>query len=151
LFPEYRRCHGVRRSDQHGGERAGGVLARPDEVLGFRHPRDWYFSNLSNPRHPPVHSAVPNRAQSRVAELVLEPRLGLPAIDGAVRHLDQDRYFQSDPKELDEAALIDGAGHLQMLWKIFIPVALPGIIAATIFAFTVSWAAFVYPLAFLYS
>ena len=60
-------------------------------------------------------------------------------------------YFQSIPKELDEAALIDGAGHLQMLLKIFIPVALPGIIAATIFAFTVSWAAFVYPMAFLYS
>jgi multiple sugar transport system permease protein len=60
-------------------------------------------------------------------------------------------YFQSIPKELDEAALIDGAGHLQMLTKIFIPVALPGIIAATIFAFTVSWAAFVYPMAFLYS
>jgi multiple sugar transport system permease protein len=60
-------------------------------------------------------------------------------------------YFQSIPKELDEAALIDGASHMQMLWKIFIPVALPGIIAATIFAFTVSWAAFVYPMAFLYS
>ena len=40
---------------------------------------------------------------------------------------------------------------MQMLWRIFIPVALPGIIAATIFAFTVSWAAFVYPMAFLYS
>ena len=60
-------------------------------------------------------------------------------------------YFQSIPKELDEAALIDGAGHMQMLTKIFIPVALPGIIAAMIFAFTVSWAAFVYPMAFLYS
>jgi multiple sugar transport system permease protein len=50
-----------------------------------------------------------------------------------------------------QAALIDGAGHMQMLFKIFIPVALPGIIAAMIFAFTVSWAAFVYPMAFLYS
>ncbi|MXP64573.1 carbohydrate ABC transporter permease [Roseomonas sp. M0104] len=60
-------------------------------------------------------------------------------------------YFASIPKELDEAALIDGAGHLQMLWKIFIPVALPGILAAMIFAFTVSWAAFIYPLAFLVS
>src|SRR5437868_1629686 len=60
-------------------------------------------------------------------------------------------YFQSIPKELDEAALIDGAGHMQMLTKIFIPVALPGIIAAMIFAFTVSWAAFVYPIAFLFS
>jgi multiple sugar transport system permease protein len=57
-------------------------------------------------------------------------------------------YFGSIPKELDEAALIDGAGYLQMLFKIFIPVALPGIIAATIFAFTVSWADFLYPLAF---
>ena len=57
-------------------------------------------------------------------------------------------YFGSIPKELDEAALIDGAGYFQILVKIFIPVALPGIIAATIFAFTVSWAQFLYPLAF---
>jgi multiple sugar transport system permease protein len=60
-------------------------------------------------------------------------------------------YFASIPKELDEAALIDGANHFQMLWKIFIPVALPGILAATIFAFTVSWAQFLYPMAFLVS
>ena len=57
-------------------------------------------------------------------------------------------YFASIPKELDEAALIDGASWTQTLTKIFIPVALPGIIAATIFAFTVSWAQFLYPLAF---
>ncbi|MBV8165736.1 MAG: carbohydrate ABC transporter permease, partial [Alphaproteobacteria bacterium] len=57
-------------------------------------------------------------------------------------------YFASIPKELDEAALIDGAGYFQMLTRIFIPVALPGIIAAAIFAFTVSWANFLYPLAF---
>ena len=57
-------------------------------------------------------------------------------------------YFASIPKELDEAALIDGANYWQTLTKIFIPVALPGIIAATIFAFTVSWAQFLYPLAF---
>lgn len=58
-------------------------------------------------------------------------------------------YFASIPKELDEAALIDGATWPQMLLKIFVPVAMPGIIAATIFAFTVSWAAFVYPTAFV--
>ncbi len=57
-------------------------------------------------------------------------------------------YFASIPKELDEAALIDGATWTQTLLKIFIPVALPGLIAATIFAFTVSWAQFLYPLAF---
>jgi multiple sugar transport system permease protein len=57
-------------------------------------------------------------------------------------------YFASIPKELDEAALIDGASWFQTLTRIFIPVALPGLIAATIFAFTVSWAQFLYPLVF---
>ena len=57
-------------------------------------------------------------------------------------------YFASIPKELDEAAIIDGASWFQTLTRIFIPVALPGIIAATIFAFTVSWAQLLYPLVF---
>ncbi len=60
-------------------------------------------------------------------------------------------YFGSIPKELDEAALIDGASHMQMLTKIFIPVAMPGIIAAIIFAFTVCWSGFLYPLAFTFT
>ncbi len=60
-------------------------------------------------------------------------------------------YFASIPRELDEAALIDGAGWGQMLVRVFIPVALPGIIAATIFAFTVGWGTFLYPMAYLYS
>ena len=60
-------------------------------------------------------------------------------------------YFSSIPRELDEAALIDGANHFQMLLKVFIPVAMPGLIAATIFAFTVSWAGFLYPLAFIFN
>jgi len=60
-------------------------------------------------------------------------------------------YFGSIPKALDEAALIDGARWYQMLFRVFIPVAMPGIVAATIFAFTISWANFLYPLAFVYS
>ena len=60
-------------------------------------------------------------------------------------------YFASIPKELDEAALVDGASHLQMLVLIFPPVVVPGLIAATIFAFTVSWSGFLYPLAFIFS
>src|SRR2546429_7507072 len=44
-------------------------------------------------------------------------------------------YFASIPKELDEAALIDGASYFQVLTRVFLPVALPGVIAATIFAF----------------
>jgi len=59
-------------------------------------------------------------------------------------------YFASIPKELDEAALVDGANHLQMLFKIFLPVAMPGLVAATMFAFTLSWAGFLYPMAFIF-
>ncbi|AWB20841.1 carbohydrate ABC transporter permease [Methylobacterium currus] len=57
-------------------------------------------------------------------------------------------YFASIPRELDEAALVDGASWTQTLIRVFIPVALPGVIAAMIFAFTVAWAQFLYPLAF---
>src|SRR5260370_12701240 len=46
-------------------------------------------------------------------------------------------YFQSIPKELDEAALIGRAGHMHMLLKIFLPGSPPGTIPARIFAFTV--------------
>lgn len=58
-------------------------------------------------------------------------------------------YFSSIPKERDEAAIVDGASYLQILTRIFLPVALPGLIAAVIFAFTISWAQFLYPLAFM--
>src|SRR6202140_1156479 len=57
-------------------------------------------------------------------------------------------YFASIPKELDEAAIIDGGSWFQTLTRIFIPVALPGLIAATIFAFPQSWAQFLFPLGF---
>jgi multiple sugar transport system permease protein len=60
-------------------------------------------------------------------------------------------YFSSVPKELDEAAFVDGATYLQMLFRVFLPVTLPGLIAATMFAFTAAWAGFIYPLAFIYA
>ncbi len=59
-------------------------------------------------------------------------------------------YFSAIPRALDEAAFVDGATYLQMLTKVFLPVAAPGLIAATLFAFTVSWAQFLYPLAYIY-
>src|ERR1700736_5103968 len=57
-------------------------------------------------------------------------------------------YFARISKELDAEGRVVGCGGIRMLTKIFIPVALPGIIAAMIFCFTVSWANFLYPLAF---
>ena len=60
-------------------------------------------------------------------------------------------YFKSIPYELEECALIDGATRLQILWKITLPLAIPGLISASIFAFTLSWNEFIYALTFLSS
>jgi multiple sugar transport system permease protein len=60
-------------------------------------------------------------------------------------------YFRSIPHELDECALIDGASRLQILVKILLPLSVPGLISAGIFAFTLSWNEFVYALTFIQS
>jgi multiple sugar transport system permease protein len=60
-------------------------------------------------------------------------------------------YFKSIPFELEECALIDGATRLQILLKIVLPLAVPGLISAGIFAFTLSWNEFIYALTFVSS
>jgi multiple sugar transport system permease protein len=60
-------------------------------------------------------------------------------------------YFKTIPYELEECALIDGATRIQILWKITLPLAVPGLISAGIFAFTLSWNEFIYALAFISS
>ena len=60
-------------------------------------------------------------------------------------------YFRSIPYELEECALIDGATRFEILWKIILPQAVPGLISAGIFAFTLSWNEFIYALTFISS
>jgi len=60
-------------------------------------------------------------------------------------------YFRSIPFELEECALIDGANRWQILTKIVLPLAVPGLISAGIFAFTLSWNEFIYALTFISS
>ena len=60
-------------------------------------------------------------------------------------------YFRSLPYELEECALIDGATRFEILWKIILPLAVPGLISAGIFAFTLSWNEFIYALTFISS
>jgi multiple sugar transport system permease protein len=60
-------------------------------------------------------------------------------------------YFKAIPKELEECARIDGATRFQAMLMIILPVAVPGILSAGIFAFTLSWNEFIYALVFLSS
>ncbi|MGA7717175.1 MAG: carbohydrate ABC transporter permease [Bradyrhizobium sp.] len=60
-------------------------------------------------------------------------------------------YFKTIPFELEECALIDGASRWQILTRIVLPLAVPGLISAFIFSFTLCWNEFIYALTFLQS
>jgi multiple sugar transport system permease protein len=57
-------------------------------------------------------------------------------------------YFRTVPKEVEECAMVDGATRIQALWRIVLPIAVPGLVCATLFAFTLSWNEFIYALTF---
>ena len=58
-------------------------------------------------------------------------------------------FFKALPRELEEAALVDGASRATALLKVLLPLAAPGIVASAIFAFTLSWNEFLYALVFI--
>jgi multiple sugar transport system permease protein len=60
-------------------------------------------------------------------------------------------YFKTIPYELEECALIDGASRWQILVKIILPLAVPGLISASIFCLTLCWNEFIYALTFINS
>jgi len=60
-------------------------------------------------------------------------------------------YFKTIPYELEECALMDGANRWQILIKIVLPLAIPGLISASIFCLTLCWNEFIYALTFINS
>jgi len=57
-------------------------------------------------------------------------------------------YFRTVPKEVEECAMVDGATRIQALLRIVLPIAVPGLVCAALFAFTLSWNEFIYALTF---
>jgi len=58
-------------------------------------------------------------------------------------------YFESIPEELEEAAMIDGATRFGAFWRIVLPLSMPGVLAAGLYAFTQAWNEFLYALVFI--
>jgi len=58
-------------------------------------------------------------------------------------------YFRTIPKEVEECALVDGASRFQTLYRIVLPMAIPGIVCAALFGFTLTWNEFIYALTFV--
>jgi ABC-type glycerol-3-phosphate transport system permease component len=57
-------------------------------------------------------------------------------------------YFKAIPAELDEAAIIDGASRLGVLFRITLPLSVPGIVAVCVYAFVTTWNEFIFALCF---
>ncbi len=55
-------------------------------------------------------------------------------------------YFNTLPRELDEAVMIDGGGSLTILWRILVPISLPGIVSVGIYTFMLAWNEFLFAL-----
>jgi len=59
------------------------------------------------------------------------------------------QFFMSIPYELDEAARIDGANHLQILWRVLLPLSAPAVATIVMFSFVTHWNEFLAPLIYL--
>jgi ABC-type glycerol-3-phosphate transport system permease component len=57
-------------------------------------------------------------------------------------------YFRAIPAELDEAAIIDGASRLAILFRITLPLSLPGLVSVIVYAFVTTWNEFIFALVF---
>jgi multiple sugar transport system permease protein len=60
-------------------------------------------------------------------------------------------FLKTVPRELEEAARVDGASNVAILWRIIFPIAIPGLISAAIFSFTLSWNEYLYALVYMSS
>lgn len=58
-------------------------------------------------------------------------------------------YLESVPRQLDEAAIIDGCSRFQVIWRIIFPIMLPGVVATATYAFMLCWSEYLFALAFL--
>ena len=55
-------------------------------------------------------------------------------------------YFNTLPKELDEAARADGAGSMGALWRVLVPISIPGIVSVGIYTFMIAWNEYLFAL-----
>ncbi|MDP9412624.1 MAG: carbohydrate ABC transporter permease [Pseudomonadota bacterium] len=74
------------------------------------------------------------------------PGLILPGLVGPFGVFFMTQYFKGIPKELDEAAMLDGASRLTLFWKVLLPLTLPAQATLGVFTFLASWNSYWWPL-----
>ena len=86
------------------------------------------------------------RTMSRLGILDSIPAIGLPYVASAFGIFLLRQTFKTVPKELDEAARVEGASSLQVLWKVYVPLARPVYLAYGLVSVSYHWNNFLWPL-----
>jgi len=86
------------------------------------------------------------RTMSRLGILDSIPAIGLPYMASAFGIFLLRQAFKTIPRELDEAARVEGAGSLQVLWKVYVPLARPTYLAFGLVSVSYHWNNFLWPL-----
>jgi sn-glycerol 3-phosphate transport system permease protein len=86
------------------------------------------------------------RTMSRLGILDSIPAIGLPYMASAFGIFLLRQTFKTVPRELDEAARVEGAGPLTVLWKLYVPLARPVYIAYALVSISFHWNNFLWPL-----
>lgn len=120
--------------------------------LSFRGRRSMFVIMLAALMIPVQLIVIPVFVMMRHLGLVdTLPSVWLPALINVFAIFFLRQYFDTIPRELDEAARIDGAGHLYILFRIIVPLSGPALSALTILTFEASWNNYFWPLIFLSS
>jgi len=85
-----------------------------------------------------------NLLDSLVGLILLYITFALPVTIWMLRN-----FVAAVPREVEEAAAIDGAGPLQRFWKVLLPLVMPGLVTTSVFAFIFAWNEFVFATTFL--
>lgn len=121
---------------------AGYALAR----LKFTGARAVFAFMLFSMMIPGQVTFISNYLIYREIGLLNTPWAVITAVVASGQVLIMKQFFENIPKELEEAAIVDGASPAVILWKVFMPLAKPAILSVTILGFQGAWNDFFWPL-----
>lgn len=117
--------------------------------LDFRGNRTIFVGLLATQFIPPVVIALPffllytdlGLIDSRIGLIIINLSILVPYATWLIKG-----FIDSVPQEIEHAAMVDGCGPISVIYRITVPLALPGIMVATVFTFVASWNEFLYAL-----
>ncbi|PYE56530.1 carbohydrate ABC transporter permease [Deinococcus yavapaiensis] len=123
------------------------ITAYPLARMRFRGRNGWFWFILSSLMIPGIVTFIPTYLMMFSFHWIDTPHaLIWPGVAGVFGIFLLRQFFMGIPKELEEAAVLDGAGSWTILWRIILPLALPALVTLAVFSFMGSWNNYIWPL-----